>query len=236
MNQIEYKKQQMMNSTMLTNESGRSMVEMLGVLAIIGVLSVAGIAGYTTAMNSYRANEAVNQALRLATIISGQRLLNSNATLNATDLTGTNFTMADDSSKIVLTLTGVSDEVANRINAMGLKNANIAEGSSAGTLVFTFANDLGTTGTDSDAGSNTLADQIAAVLDNGGCDGDCPEGTTYISCDDGFCSFGCDGDCSEEQIEAFSEVAKTKYGYGCAQNDSTYLDCGECSESFPGYC
>ena len=28
-----------------TNESGRSMVEMLGVLAIIGVLSVGGIAG-----------------------------------------------------------------------------------------------------------------------------------------------------------------------------------------------
>ena len=34
---------------MMKNESGRSMVEMLGVLAIIGVLSVGGIAGYTTA-------------------------------------------------------------------------------------------------------------------------------------------------------------------------------------------
>ena len=42
---------------MMKNESGRSMVEMLGVLAIIGVLSVGGIAGYTTAMNKYRANE-----------------------------------------------------------------------------------------------------------------------------------------------------------------------------------
>ena len=30
----------------LKNESGRSMVEMLGVLAIIGVLSVGGISGY----------------------------------------------------------------------------------------------------------------------------------------------------------------------------------------------
>ena len=28
------------------NQSGRSMIEMLGVLAIIGVLSVGGIAGY----------------------------------------------------------------------------------------------------------------------------------------------------------------------------------------------
>ena len=42
-----------------TNESGRSMVEMLGVLAIIGVLSVMGIAGYTQAMKKYRTNEAV---------------------------------------------------------------------------------------------------------------------------------------------------------------------------------
>ncbi len=42
---------------MMKNESGRSMVEMLGVLAIIGVLSVGGIAGYTMAMNKYRANE-----------------------------------------------------------------------------------------------------------------------------------------------------------------------------------
>ena len=44
------------------NESGRSMVEMLGVLAIIGVLSIGGIAGYTLAMNRYRANEALQAA------------------------------------------------------------------------------------------------------------------------------------------------------------------------------
>ncbi len=52
----------------ITNESGRSMVEMLGVLAIIGVLSIGGIAGYTTAMNRYRANEVVDMATKYATI------------------------------------------------------------------------------------------------------------------------------------------------------------------------
>ena len=45
---------------MKNNESGRSMVEMLGVLAIIGVLSVGGIAGYTMAMKKYKANELAN--------------------------------------------------------------------------------------------------------------------------------------------------------------------------------
>ena len=43
------------------NEAGRSMVEMLGVLAVIGVLSVAGILGYKFAMNKYIANETVNE-------------------------------------------------------------------------------------------------------------------------------------------------------------------------------
>ena len=41
-----------------TNESGRSMVEMLGVLAIIGVLSVGGLMGYKQAMTKYYTNEA----------------------------------------------------------------------------------------------------------------------------------------------------------------------------------
>jgi len=35
-------------------QSGRSMIEMLGVLAIIGVLSVGGIAGYSKAMMKYK--------------------------------------------------------------------------------------------------------------------------------------------------------------------------------------
>ena len=37
-----------------SQEKGRSMVEMLGVLAIIGVLSVGGIAGYSKAMNKFK--------------------------------------------------------------------------------------------------------------------------------------------------------------------------------------
>lgn len=47
-------------------QSGRSMVEMLGVLAIIGVLSIGGIAGYTMAMNRHKANQTVDYATRLA--------------------------------------------------------------------------------------------------------------------------------------------------------------------------
>ncbi len=36
------------------NQSGRSMIEMLGVLAIIAVLTVGGIAGYSKAMQQWK--------------------------------------------------------------------------------------------------------------------------------------------------------------------------------------
>ena len=57
---------------MKINESGRSMIEMLGVLAIIGVLSVGGIAGYSKAMSKYRVNKTVDQVSR---IIANTRIL-----------------------------------------------------------------------------------------------------------------------------------------------------------------
>ena len=53
---------------MKNNETGRSMVEILGVLAVIGVLSVAGIYGYRLAMRRHRANEILKTASMLAVI------------------------------------------------------------------------------------------------------------------------------------------------------------------------
>ena len=53
------------------SQSGRSMVEMLGVLAIIGVLSIGGIAGYTLSMRRHRANQILDLANKYALIIYG---------------------------------------------------------------------------------------------------------------------------------------------------------------------
>ena len=56
----------------MKSENGRSMVEMLGVLAIIGVLSVGAIAGYSKAMSKYKLNKhmesfniLLNEAIKL---------------------------------------------------------------------------------------------------------------------------------------------------------------------------
>ncbi len=51
------KKKQVQNQA----QDGRSMVEMLGVLAIIGVLSIGGISGYRMAMYRYQANQIANE-------------------------------------------------------------------------------------------------------------------------------------------------------------------------------
>ena len=48
-----------------TEQKGRSMVEMLGVLAIIGVLSVGGISGYSKAMAKYKLTKAQDQITML---------------------------------------------------------------------------------------------------------------------------------------------------------------------------
>ncbi len=78
------------------NESGRSMVEMLGVLAIIGVLSIGGIAGYTLAMNRYRANEILNAASMVAIEAVARAATGAGADVLYTDLGGvSNPTGAD---------------------------------------------------------------------------------------------------------------------------------------------
>ena len=57
---------------MKQNQIGRSMIEMLGVLAIIGVLSVGGIAGYSKAMMKFKINKTVQQ---ISEIVANVRTL-----------------------------------------------------------------------------------------------------------------------------------------------------------------
>ena len=51
-------------------ETGRSMIEMLGVLAIIGVLSVGGLAGYNKMLSQYKVNTSLEQVGMIASKIS----------------------------------------------------------------------------------------------------------------------------------------------------------------------
>ena len=51
------------------HQSGRSMIEMLGVLAIVGVLSVGGLAGYNMAMRKIRIQRFIEELQYLVTDI-----------------------------------------------------------------------------------------------------------------------------------------------------------------------
>ncbi len=90
----------------MNNESGRSMVEMLGVLAIIGVLSIGGIAGYTIAMNRYRANEIIDTAAKLAVIGMTKNINGGTATATFNDL-------------------NITGNVGGCVNAMTATNAGV---------------------------------------------------------------------------------------------------------------
>ena len=64
------------------NETGRSMVEMLGVLAIMGVLSIGGVAGYRYAVDKMNANEIINELKKRAITASQQRVLGQGINLS----------------------------------------------------------------------------------------------------------------------------------------------------------
>ena len=63
------------------NETGRSMVEMLGVLAVVGVLSIGGVAGYRYAVDKMNANEIINELKKRAITVSQQRVLGQTLSL-----------------------------------------------------------------------------------------------------------------------------------------------------------
>lgn len=72
-----------MKSLYKNEQSGRSMVEMLGVLAIIGVLSIGGISGYSKAMAKYRVNKTLDQISML--VINIRTLFSSSVNYDGLD-------------------------------------------------------------------------------------------------------------------------------------------------------
>ncbi|MGN1063206.1 MAG: type II secretion system protein [Alphaproteobacteria bacterium] len=108
------------HTTSITLESGRTMTEMLGTLAIVGVLSIGGIAGYSYAMDKYRANTTINDInLRAIDLItqSGRELPLSLSEWSRTSAMGYTFSdpeWADDGS-IALEISGLPERVCEMV-------------------------------------------------------------------------------------------------------------------------
>ena len=113
-----------------TNETGRSMVEMLGVLAIVGVLSVGGVYGYGVAMKKHKANELLHQASMQASSIAAQiasgktdlALENFGNSSNGSFSSvkgpdgSTNYQSGDD--KFTMQITGMDEAVCKQMQGM----------------------------------------------------------------------------------------------------------------------
>ena len=109
-------------------ESGRSMVEMLGVLAIIGVLSVGGIAGYTLSMRRHRANGVADTAAKLALVAYSacqNEILNSGSdNADASVCSSATKSMTPATAGLGGTPNGVTEMKVTGITAGGTANAD----------------------------------------------------------------------------------------------------------------
>jgi len=106
------------------NESGRSMVEMLGVLAIVGVLTIGGLAGYNFAMNKYRANEIVH-GLNLRLTVARQQIT-LGAPINMSEFEdailgsyGVTVTRVEDTPYVEVEIVNIPAAVAERLLTPG---------------------------------------------------------------------------------------------------------------------
>ena len=177
------------------SESGRSMVEMLGVLAIMGVLAIGGIAGYRYAMDKYNANEILNEVRKRAVTASQQRILGRTIDLSewSNTIQGHSVTTADnyngDTSFFALTVSGIEKSVCDKVIAEKIsfaveekvgevvvgEDTTCAEGNN--DITFAFKNTLDGEGATGGGEEPEPSDPA--------CEGvECPEGT---SCSNGRC-------------------------------------------------
>ncbi len=110
--------------------AGRSMIEMLGVLAIVGVLSVGGIAGYSKAMEKFKVDKAIGEYSQL--IIGLMEHKNSLSKLAANQDYGTDLADFVEAANLVpqswkkVDSLGFNDAYGNRIHTYTNNSKDIA--------------------------------------------------------------------------------------------------------------
>ena len=143
------------------NETGRSMVEMLGVLAVVGVLSIGGVAGYRYAIDKMNANEIINELKKRAITASQQRVLGQDINLAEYGAILGKYEVApangypEDPAFFGLEIAGVPERVCDMIlesdwampTAMKVGEAVVGDDTTcaegANTMTFAFNNTLG---------------------------------------------------------------------------------------------
>ena len=137
-----------MTNKLLKTEQGRSMVEMLGVLAVVGLLSVMAFAGFRYALNKHYANEILNEANKRAVIVAGQIGFNQ-GTPSLSEFTNNTFTGGSFDTTVTtnsqteqfgLKVSNVPEEVCQQILMMIDDNTMLRRLSSEGNMALGIAN------------------------------------------------------------------------------------------------
>ena len=220
------------------SQNGRSMVEMLGVLAIIGVLSVGGVYGYGVAMKKHKANELLHQASMLATTISSQIL--TDKPLNVQDFGDSKYGTFDTPTKVndeqfEMKITGMDEAVCTQVAKMSGGMVRQAECNGT-TLTLTYNNNLSSDKVAADYNGDATGEKCEGAgykwcseLSTPACKKDCCSGVTLNSCQE-----SCDS--------STGEITNKDDGTDCTTSDSKEGTCsdGVCEETelayIPAYC
>ncbi|MBE6446771.1 MAG: type II secretion system protein [Alphaproteobacteria bacterium] len=247
------------NKNYKRSQKGRSMVEMLGVLAIVGVLSVGGVYGYGVAMKKHKANELLHQASMLATTISAQIQSKGQLPQNIENFGDAKYGTFNPPSEanaeqFTMKITGMDEAVCEQMEKMAGGMVRKAECSET-TLTLTYNNNLSSEKVAADYNDDTTGEKCEDAgykWCGGECKKDCCSGVTLNSCqescdsatgeitpkeDDTDCTTvdGKEGMCSEGVC-----IDKNSCPSGCSE---TYVcDQGNCVcpegtyESYESFC
>ena len=144
----------------MQNESGRSMVEMLGVLAVMGLVGLGGVKMYTNAMNKHRANELIYEAQKRATMVAAQLMAGRSADQLSlsefTDPVGYHFGVnGENDQQFKITLTQVDEEICTKMKGNIGTSTPIRHISENCTEII-FNNDLSTIGKEQCTGGGKI--------------------------------------------------------------------------------
>ena len=214
-------------------ECGRSMVEMLGVLAVIGILSVGGIAGYSNAMKKHRANEILNEASKRAVMVAAQAMTGKTGEISLGEFTQNTFSgvtfagtanVADNKITLGLSGTGLADICAQLKNATG--DNTVMKVTQDDCSELTFNADM-STGSSNNEPVATCTPACQATEE-------CVDGTCITKADPND-SRSCakNSDCN-----TWCESNKGEYDYGCyCQISASYTGTeNACYNNFSGTC
>ncbi|MBE6446845.1 MAG: type II secretion system protein [Alphaproteobacteria bacterium] len=181
------------NKNYKRSQKGRSMVEMLGVLAIVGVLSVGGVYGYGVAMKKHKANELLHQASMLATTISAQIQSKGELPQSIEDFGNGKYGTFNppreaNAEQFTMQITGMDSAVCTQMEKMA--SGMVREAKCNGTtLTLTYNNNLSSDKVAADyngdetGGSCTGAGyKWCSELSTPACKKDCCSGVTLNSC------------------------------------------------------